>query len=120
MTSGLSAAALELVTCAALAERSLPRAALDSSPLADLVEELLRAKIVVPNPHAIALNPAIDLAHFAHQLSPEARASTIRMLLGETGAFELDPWALARAAELLLPTPLGRRRRSRPSHSSRA
>lgn len=103
-TSGLSAAALEVVTCVALARRSLPHTAGGVAPLAGVLDELVRANVIIPSPHAIVLDPSVDSAHLEAAASPEARASTIRMLLGETGAFELDPWALARAAELLLPT----------------
>lgn len=103
-TSGLSAAALELVTCVALARRSLPHTTRDGAPLAGVLEELVRANVIIPSPHAIVLDPSVDSAYLEAAASPEARASTIRVLLGETGAFERDPWALARAAELLLPT----------------
>jgi transcriptional regulator with GAF, ATPase, and Fis domain/Tfp pilus assembly protein PilF len=99
---GLSASAFEAATCVALARRSIPRAAFDRARLDSVLEELVAANTITQNPFAIVLDAAVDAALLESQASVEARESTVQMLLGERGAFEHDPWALARAAELLL------------------
>ncbi|MDF2696594.1 MAG: Nitrogenase (molybdenum-iron)-specific transcriptional regulator NifA, partial [Labilithrix sp.] len=98
----LSAPALEVATCVALARRSIPLTAFDRDHIHDLVKELLAAHVITDGKVALVLDPSADAALLEAHASREARDLTTRILLGETGAFELDPWAYARAAELLL------------------
>ncbi len=98
----LSAPALELATCVALARRSIPLTAFDRAQVGGVVEELVAARVITDGKVALVLDRSADAAWLEAHASREARELTARILLGETGAFELDPWAYARAAELLL------------------
>ncbi|MDF2697414.1 MAG: Nitrogenase (molybdenum-iron)-specific transcriptional regulator NifA, partial [Labilithrix sp.] len=99
----LSTAELELATVVALARRSIPLAALQRLPgEAALVRTLVETGVVVESGHAVVLGESVDGAALESLASPELRERTVRLLLGEGDAFARDPWACARAAELLV------------------
>ncbi len=111
---GLGEAARGVLSCIALAGRSLPLASL--ATLGDdaiaAVDELAVAALVVRNGNAVAgtlvsLATGVDSSAIEDLLigvgeagAPE-RLATARLLAGGPG-FDPDPWAYARAAELLV------------------
>lgn len=99
----LSEAAVFVLTCTALARRSIPFAAFDCSRVdVGVVDELRSARLINQNTVAVVLDRSVDISVLEAQASAETRDLTVRMLLGETGGFGSDPWACARAAELLI------------------
>ncbi len=99
----LSVAARGVLRCLALAGRSLPVATL--STLGDdavgAVDELLVAGLVARSGFLVSLSSGCDAALVEATVSEAERLATARLLAGGPG-FDPDPWAYARAAELLL------------------
>lgn len=97
----LSAKALEMAIVVAMARRSIPITALQRSSVdAALVHELVDSVVVVERGSALVLAETADAAALESLATPELRERTARLLLED--GFALDPWACARAAELLV------------------
>jgi transcriptional regulator with GAF, ATPase, and Fis domain len=99
---GLSEPARSLLTCLALAGRSVPVDALDAgADLARVLDELTGAGAVTRSGALLALSPSCDARALEASASPAARLATAKLLAAGPG-FDPDPWAYARAAELLV------------------
>jgi transcriptional regulator with GAF, ATPase, and Fis domain/tetratricopeptide (TPR) repeat protein len=100
---GLGEAARGVLSCLALAGRSLPLESL--STLGDdaltAVDELFAASLVVRHGALVALASGCDVAAVEGLATDPVRLATARLLAGGPG-FDPDPWAYARAAELLV------------------
>lgn len=102
---GLGHVARNVLTSLVLAGRSLPLTSL--APLAGAeevlvaVEELVTAALVVHARGLVSVASACDAASVAASASDAQRVATAALLEGGPG-FEPDPWAHARAAELLV------------------
>ena len=97
----LSMRALELAIVWALGRRSIPLAAIERTRAdAPHVDELLHAGVVIEKGSALVLSESVDAAALESLATPELRARTARLLLDES--FAGDPWACARAAQLLV------------------
>jgi len=100
----LGEAAREVLGCLALAGRSIPTVAfttLGDDALAG-VEELVAAGIAVRHGLLLSLSATADTRMLEAKASEGARIATARILAGGGPGFEPDPWAYARAAELLV------------------
>ncbi len=86
--------------CLALVRRSVPLDAAEDVLGDDVVTELVRARAVVQRANVVVLEPTLDLGALERGASIEARKLALELLLG--GTFDGDPWALARASELLV------------------
>ena len=100
---GLGEAARAVLACLALAGRSLPLASL--STLGDdavgAVDELVAGALAVRNGTLVSLAGGFDAAAIEATIGEAERLATARLLAGGPG-FDPDPWAYARAAELLV------------------
>ncbi len=97
----LSATPPELAIVLALARRSIPLSALQRSPAdAARVHELVDAGIAVERGSALVLDESVDGVALESAATTELRTRTAGLLQDES--FALDPWACARAAELLV------------------
>ncbi len=104
---GLGADARHILTCIALAGRSLPIAALSTLVSVDAsaaVEELVTAGLAsfTASNGLVSSAPSTDLPALEASASAETRLAVATCLTGEAGGFDPDPWAFARAAELLV------------------
>jgi len=104
---GLGETARAVLACLALAGRSIPVAALvtlgDDAVAA--VDELVAAGAVVRPGALVGLSSSCDAHALAASADSGARLATARVLAGGNGGgpgFDPDPWAYARAAELLV------------------
>src|SRR5690606_8369229 len=92
-----------VATLLSLAGRALPAEALvaaaASAPTA--VDDLVAAGVAVRLGGLVTLSPACATATFEPHDSAEARLAAARLLAGGPG-FDPDPWAYARAGELLV------------------
>jgi len=100
---GLSAGARGVLACLALAGRSLP--VLSLATLGDAavaaVDELVVSALAVRNGTLVSLAGGFDASALEATTGEPERLATARLLAGGPG-FEPDPWAYARAAELLV------------------
>ncbi len=97
----VSARALETAIVVALARRSIPITALQRScGDAALVDEVVATGLVVERGRAIVIAESVDGPALEALATPELRDRAVAMLLDD--GFALDPWASARAAELLV------------------
>ena len=96
-----------LLTCIALAGRSLPLSALGSlvsgsaDDAAAAVEELVTAGLASIRNGLVSAAPSTELSALETAAPNEMRSAVAAVLTGE-GGFDPDPWAFARAAELLV------------------
>ena len=102
----LGEAAQAVLACLALAGRSLPLASLATlgDDAAAGVDELVDAALVTRSstePRLVSISAACDIAAIDSHASEAERLATARLLAGGPG-FDPDPWAYARAAELLV------------------
>jgi len=118
--ASLGEAARRVLGCLALAGRSLPLASLatlgtlpagsgdahDALALDAVsgVEELVAAGAAVRRGALVSLSSAVDVraARLEESASDASRLATARILAGGGPGFDPDPWAYARAAELLV------------------
>ena len=101
---GLSETARGVLACLALAGRSLPVASLETLGNGDAlaaVEELVVGALAVRNGTLVSLAGGFDAAAIEATAGEAERLATARLLAGGPG-FDPDPWAYARAAELLV------------------
>ncbi len=102
-SANLSEAARGVLACLALAGRSLPLATLatlgDDAVVA--VDELVSASLATRTNFLVSLSTSCDPAAIEAKASEAERLATARILAGGPG-FDPDPWAYARAAELLV------------------
>ena len=102
-SANLSEAARGVLACLALAGRSLPLATL--ATLGDdavaAVDELVSASLATRTNFLVSLSTSCDPAAIEAKASEAERLATARILAGGPG-FDPDPWAYARAAELLV------------------
>ena len=96
----LSPSAARVLGCLALVRRSVPLAALEDVLEEGVLTELERAGVILQRPNVLVLEPTLDLAVLEREAPLEAKELALEVLLG--AAFDADPWALARAAELLV------------------
>ncbi len=105
--SSLSTSARELVTCLALAGRSLSPGSLSrldskSDGLEGDVQELVALGLVFRHGDLLSLTAASDFGALEAQALESDRSAAANVLV-DGGGFEPDPWAYARAAELRIP-----------------
>jgi DNA-binding NtrC family response regulator len=101
----LGTASRDVLTCIALAGRSLPIAALSTLLGADpsaAIAELTAAGLASSSGALVSATPSTDLAVLVASASTTTRLAVAKCLAGESGGFNPDPWAFARAAELLI------------------
>ena len=101
----LGAAARHILTCIALAGRSLPMAALatfEPEHVNAAVDELVSAGLASFAAGLVSASPSSDLSALEASAGTETRLAVASCLKGQTGSFDADPWALTRAAELLV------------------
>ena len=104
----MSEAARGVLACLALAGRSLPLpmlATLGNDPHDALaaVDELVAASLATRTNFLVSLSTSCDASVLEHKATDAERIATARLLAGSRGpGFDPDPWAYARAAELLL------------------
>ncbi|HEY8073245.1 MAG TPA: hypothetical protein VIF62_04030, partial [Labilithrix sp.] len=100
---GLDDAARALLTCLALAGRSLPRSALAlfGDDAADAIDSLIEGGAAVQHRDLVAIAPACDARALEVVATDADRLAAAQILAGGPG-FDPDPWAWARAAELLV------------------
>ena len=102
----LGPTARHVLTCIALAGRSLPLLSLASlAPPSDAtaaVDELVTAGLASCVAGLVSASPSADLTLLAASASNTTRLAVAACLTGEVGGFEPDPWAFARAGELLV------------------
>jgi transcriptional regulator with GAF, ATPase, and Fis domain len=99
----LGEAARAVLTCLALAGRSLSIASiatLGDDAVAG-VDELLAAALVSRSGNLVSIASACDVAALDSHATDAERLATARLLAGGPG-FDPDPWAYARSAELLV------------------
>jgi len=105
----LGAAPRQVLTCIALAGRSLPLGALSTLVAGDAVaavEELVTAGLASVRSASsttglVSAAPSTELSALEAAASSESRRAVAAVLTG-AGGFVPDPWAFARAAELLV------------------
>jgi transcriptional regulator with GAF, ATPase, and Fis domain/Tfp pilus assembly protein PilF len=98
----LSDGARHLLTCLALAGRSLPVAALPAFERSEAaLSELLTSGLASRTAGLVSASPTIDLGVLEATASAETRVTVARCLQEQAGSVERDPWTLGRAAELL-------------------
>ena len=101
--ANLTEAARAVLACLALAGRSLPLptlATLGDDALA-AVDELVAASLAVRTTFLVSLSTSCDASAIESKATEAERLATARLLAGGPG-FDPDPWAFARAAELLV------------------
>ena len=101
---GVGAAAREVLTCLALAGRSLPFVSIDAA-CADAqaaVDELVHAGFATQSGALVTPSAARDLRALEPSATNTARIRAAKILAGDPGGFDPDPWAYARAAELFV------------------
>jgi transcriptional regulator with GAF, ATPase, and Fis domain/tetratricopeptide (TPR) repeat protein len=99
----MSEAARAVLACLALAGRSLPLptlATLGDDALA-AVDELVAASLATRTHFLVSLSTSCDASSIESTATEAERLATARLLAGGPG-FDPDPWAYARAAELLV------------------
>jgi transcriptional regulator with GAF, ATPase, and Fis domain/tetratricopeptide (TPR) repeat protein len=100
---GLDDTARALLTCLALAGRSLPLAslALYGDDALDGIDRLVAAGAASRHDSFVAMAPSCDARAIESSATDADRLAVSRILAGGPG-FDPDPWAYARAAELLV------------------
>ena len=104
---GLGEAARGVLACLALAGRSLPVASLatlcngEAHDAVAAVDELVISALAVRNGTLVSLAGGFDASAIAATIGEPERLATAQLLAGGPG-FDPDPWAYARAAELLV------------------
>jgi transcriptional regulator with GAF, ATPase, and Fis domain len=101
----VGAGAREVLACVALAGRSLTPAALAAMLGRDVardVTELVDAGLAAASGGLVSASPSIELAALEVEARREHRVAVAAWLSGDGGGSEVDPWAFARAAELLV------------------
>ncbi|MBX3211627.1 MAG: sigma 54-interacting transcriptional regulator [Labilithrix sp.] len=99
----LDAVTREVLTCVALAGRSLPisdLARLVSGDVAAAVDELVASGLASVTASVVSASPSAELGDLESAASDESRRAVARCLAGS--GFNPDPWAFARAAELFV------------------
>ncbi len=101
---GLGPAAREVLTCLALAGRSLPLASLESISVDAIaaIDELAHAGFLARNGALVTPSAGRDLRVLEPSATNAARIRAAKILGGDPGSFDPDPWAYARAAELFV------------------
>ncbi len=101
----LTPGARHVLTCLALAGRSLPAAALANLAQGSAeasVDELVHAGLASFTAGLVSASPSCQLGSLEASATTEARLAVASCLAGDVGGFDPDPWAHARAAELLI------------------
>ncbi|MDF2695646.1 MAG: Nitrogenase (molybdenum-iron)-specific transcriptional regulator NifA, partial [Labilithrix sp.] len=105
----LGVAARHVLTCLALAGRSLPLGALSlllsragqlDAPGA--IDELIAAGLASSTAGLVSVAPSTELSVLEASANSETRLAVAACLRGDAGGFDPDPWAFTRAAELLV------------------
>jgi DNA-binding NtrC family response regulator/tetratricopeptide (TPR) repeat protein len=94
-----------VLACLALAGRSLSLpalASLVSGDVAAAVEQLVLAGLATCTGGLVSASPSRELSALETSTSDDLRRAVAACLLGEGRGFDPDPWAYARAAELLV------------------
>jgi transcriptional regulator with GAF, ATPase, and Fis domain len=101
----LSEGARAVLTCIALAGRSLPVVALTTLLASDItasVDALVAAGLASSVAGLVSVAPSTELSALETSATKEICLAVAACLMGEAGGFNPDPWAFARAAELLV------------------
>jgi transcriptional regulator with GAF, ATPase, and Fis domain len=107
----LGATARYVLTCLALAGRSLSLAALStlvapqtggSNDAGSAALELASVGLATITAGLVSVAPSTELSALERSASTETQLAVAACLQGEGGGFDPDPWAFARAAELLV------------------
>ncbi|MBX3190160.1 MAG: sigma 54-interacting transcriptional regulator [Labilithrix sp.] len=102
--AALGETARAVLGCLALAGRSLPVSSLETlgDDAIGSLDELFRAGFVTKSGALVSLTPSCDGRALETSASDGARVATAQLLGGGGPGFDPDPWAYARAAELLV------------------
>jgi DNA-binding NtrC family response regulator/tetratricopeptide (TPR) repeat protein len=95
----------QVLTCIALAGRSLPFVALSTLLAGDVslaVDELVAAGLASSAAGLVSATHSADLSTLEASAATELRLAVATFLADDTGGFDPDPWAFARAAELFV------------------